>query len=157
MNPTRSFFVCLAPVSRARVHLGGQAGCIRRGRPQNFYQMNQNYSFFWLRRHEYPTWRCCQLRLGENPRETIPQSAYPKCPPLPTRDWCRNEPKPFFQCEQGWEIMFPWVRSPLQGGAAMAMSILRSGGAVWIADTRHPMPYRMEYAHSGLRVQQSLG
>ena len=42
-----------------------------------------------LRRHEYPTWRCCELHLGYKNREKpfIPQSAYPKCSPLPTGDW----------------------------------------------------------------------
>ena len=40
---------------------------------------------------EYPTWRCCDLRSGENPGETIPQSAYPKCPPLATGDWCTQQ------------------------------------------------------------------
>ena len=44
-------------------------------------------SLFFLRRHEYRTWRCCQLHSDENPGETIPQSAYPKCSPLPTGDW----------------------------------------------------------------------
>ena len=44
-------------------------------------------SFFPLRRQEYPTRRCCELRSGENPRETIPRPACPKCSPLPTGDW----------------------------------------------------------------------
>ena len=48
--------------------------------------------FFFLRRHEYPPWRCCELHSGENPGETIPQSAYPKCTPLPTGDWCTQQP-----------------------------------------------------------------
>ena len=39
---------------------------------------------------EYPPWRCCASHSGEEEKtgETIPQSAYPKCPPLPIGDWC---------------------------------------------------------------------
>ena len=40
-------------------------------------------AFFLLRRHEYPTWRCCVVHSGEDPGDTIPQ-----CPPLPTGDGC---------------------------------------------------------------------
>ena len=38
--------------------------------------LSEFYSFLLLR-HEYPTWRCCELHSGETPEETIPQSAYP--------------------------------------------------------------------------------
>ena len=44
-----------------------------------------------LWRHEYPTWRGCELRSGGNPGNTIPQSAYPRCSPLPTGDWCTQQ------------------------------------------------------------------
>ena len=40
-----------------------------------FFKLRRITFFFWLRRHEYPTGRCCELHSGENPAEIIPQSA----------------------------------------------------------------------------------
>ena len=53
-------------------------------------RLESQYILFLLWRHEHPTWRCCELHSGEI-LETIPQSAYPKCPPLPTGDRCSKQ------------------------------------------------------------------
>ena len=49
---------------------------------------NNKDDFVSVQRHEYPTWRCCEPRTGENTGKTVPQSAFPKCSPLPSGDWC---------------------------------------------------------------------
>ena len=62
----------------------------------------------FLRRHEYPTWRCCELHSGEEPGETVPQSVYPKCSALPTGDWFAQQqhecctPKPLDYAVREW-------------------------------------------------------
>ena len=44
-----------------------------------------------LWRYEYPTRRCCETHSGEDPGETIPQSAYPKRSSFPIGDWCTRQ------------------------------------------------------------------
>ena len=63
-----AFCVCLAPTT-----LGGavQYPCY----PVEYPHYPVEYPYCPV---GYPTWRCCELRSGENPGKTVPQAAYPK-------------------------------------------------------------------------------
>ena len=67
------------------------------------------YLFFLRCRQEYPTWRCCESHSRDEPGKNIPQSAYPKCSPLPTGDWCTQQQHKFCTPEQLDYTVREWV------------------------------------------------